>query len=161
MHVHLLTRPDGSVIVVGLAPKARRDGEPDATFAARVLARTLEANPGWKGFPVVTMERVTVEPMLANRRFRNAWTVTAGVLTHDMGKARALRLTEIRAERDRRLATSDGPMLRTQETGTGPQIAAMTAYRQQLRDVPQAIDLSGIVTPEALAAFEPIWPVSP
>ena len=69
-------------------------------------------------------------------------------------------MTEIRAERDRRLVASDGPMLRATERGTPADVAAWKAYRQALRDLPPtarpAVD--ACVTPEVLAAYEPTWP---
>lgn len=161
MFLHVLTRPDGSVLIIGPAPNAQRAGEDEVTFAARVLTRTLEANPAWAAYPVQTVTRASVAAILSNRRFRNAWTVQAGVLTYDMTKARALRMTEIRRARDARLAASDGPMLRVQEQDKAPEIAALKAYRQALRDVPQTTDLSSLTTPDALDAFEPVWPTEP
>ena len=35
---------------------------------------------------------------------------------------------------------------------------AVESVRQQLRDVPQTVDLEGIATPEELEAFQPEWP---
>ena len=163
MHVHLLTRPDGSVIVVGLAPKARRDGEADATFAARVLARTLEANPKWKDYPVMTVPRADVAPMLSNRRFRNAWTLQAGTLTHDMAKVRGIRMEEIRVERYRRLTASDIRLLRARDQGDIVLEQKLITYRQALGDVPgqATADLAQSQTADAIEAYPPPWPVEP
>ena len=190
MLVHFLTRPDGSVIFLRGAVRDRRDGETDEAFAARVLAVTLAkweyrrngesaeahaariADPAqnWKFYPVTLVQKADVQPLLDDYEarvardaltYRDVWTIQAGTLTHDMPKARGLRMAEIRAERDRRLTASDGPMLRAQEAGTPPQIAAMKVARQTLRDVPQTTNLDGLTTVDALAAFEPVWPEMP
>lgn len=36
--------------------------------------------------------------------------------------------------------------------------AKVEAVRQQLREIPETVDLEANSTPEALAAFEPEWP---
>jgi hypothetical protein len=78
----------------------------------------------------------------------------------DTSLARAQRMAEIRAERDRRLIEADGPTARAMEQER-PDKAAWVAYKQALRDVPAVVDLSRIATPDELAAVEPEWPRRP
>ena len=67
-------------------------------------------------------------------------------------------LDQVRQERTRRLAASDGLMLRAQETKQ--KIAEWRAYRQALRDLPASLDLTALA-PGDLEAFTPRWPESP
>jgi len=144
-------RPDGGVSVVTLAEKNRRPAESDDAFFARVIPKT-----GLEGLPYVDVDPAT----LPSRRFRDAWTLTAGKVSHDLPKARALRLAELRAGRDILLAESDGPKLRALERGAAKEIAALDAYRQALRDLPAQAEaeLAAIVRVEDLATYEPTWP---
>jgi hypothetical protein len=103
---------------------------------------------------------------LPSRRWRACWRAdVAGRPGVDLPLARAQRMAEIRAERDRRLAASDGPMLREQEGGTPPRVEALRAYRQALRELPNELERSGTLDrlpdPADLAAFTPAWPAEP
>jgi hypothetical protein len=75
----------------------------------------------------------------------------------DPARARALRLGQIRAARDRLLARLDGPMLRALEGGDQPVLARLQAHRQVLRDLPALAGpvLEALSNPVDLAAF---WP---
>ena len=72
--------------------------------------------------------------------------------------ARAQRLTEIRAEREKWFAALDAEWMKATGQKNTARADAIEAVRQQLRDVPQTVDLEGIATPEALEAFQPEWP---
>jgi len=90
--------------------------------------------------------------------FRDSWRVVGGRVVIDMPLARQQRMNEIRAERDKRLAATDGIFLSAQEQNRANEIAELKAKRQALRDIPQSINLDSITTPDELAAFEPEWP---
>ena len=148
------TRSDGGVSVVCPAPEyvARFATEGEALEAIR--AKDVPAD-------VINVHVCDESAVPVSRRFRNCWRqVGTTPPSVSMPLARAQRMVEIRAERDKRLVVSDGSMLRTQETGTPAQIAALKVYRQALRDVPQTADLSGITTALDLAMYEPAWPVA-
>ena len=93
---------------------------------------------------------------LPNRRFRAAWTKggAANVIV-DVAKARDIRVTEIRAERDIVLAATDGVLLRDQEQGKDTR--DLLTKRQALRDAPQqaVTDLAILRTPDEIAAYTP------
>ena len=149
------SHPSGEgVIVIHPAPKARRPGEDDASFHARVFAQTLAKNPSMQGLASLAL---TVE-QLPSRRFRNAWRLVAGQVVEDLPTCRAIRLTEIRRDRDARLLASDGPYTRALERGED--LTALKAYRQGLRDVPQSAGsaLDACASPSMVAAYEPSWP---
>ena len=105
---------------------------------------------------------VTTAQVPTSRRFRNCWRPNGAGLGVDMPTARAQRMDEIRAERDRRLAATDGEMLREQEQGS-PRATPLAAHRQALRDLPPAAatTLDVVITPEGLDAYQPPWPVKP
>jgi hypothetical protein len=103
---------------------------------------------------------------LPERRWRACWRHDGqGGVRVELPLARAQRLRELRAERDRRLAASDGAMLREQESGTPAGVEALRAYRQALRDLPAVLEQSGALErledAAALAAFTPEWPADP
>lgn len=161
--IHILTCPDGAVMIVHPAPQNRRAGEDDETFAARTLARTLEAHPEWKAYPVVTVDRAAVEPILTNRRFRNAWRYAGGRLDVDMPTARTLWMDEVRTARKPKLEKSDVDLMRAQEGGTAAQIDKVKVYRQQLRDITatERGRVDACSTPAALESLVPQWPLDP
>jgi hypothetical protein len=140
--------PDGSVAVAKVVNAS--------TFAAQVEAPLLRAGARRVYEPTAT------EP-LPDRRWRGCWRLGEnGAVAVDMPLARAQRMAEIRAERERRLAASDGLMLRAQEQGHLAEAEALRVYRQTLRDLPKELaaakTLEALETPEALGAFEPNWP---
>jgi len=98
-----------------------------------------------------------------SRAFRNCWREheTGGVknIVVDMPLARAQKMAEIRAERNKRLAETDGLILRAKETGQAAQESRLALARQALRDLPATVGLDTLATPEALEAFQPNWPV--
>lgn len=147
MHI-AYTRPDGGVSVIVPAPDAKLPTESDADFMARVaLAVPPDAT------------NVTQVETLPTRTFRNAWKVEGGAVAHDMVKARALKMAEIRKERDARLAASDISYMRAQEQNKAPEMASLKGQRQALRDLPDTISLDGINDVATLAAYQPVWPL--
>ena len=79
----------------------------------------------------------------------------------DIPLARVQRLTEIRWERDKRFLPLDNAWMRAIGTQDNATAVATEATRRQLRDVPQiaAVKLGVCTTPDAIAAYEPVWPV--
>lgn len=142
-------RPDGGVSVVHLAPKARLEGESDADFLTRVKAQVL---------PPDALD-VVDNPPLPTRTYRESWELTGGAVQHNMVKASAEKMAEIRAERNARLAATDGPFMAAQEKGDVAETARLKVLRQRLRDVPQTVVLPPAADAEALKAFDPVWPV--
>jgi hypothetical protein len=148
MHV-AYTRPDGGVSVIFPAPKAQLPDESDEAFLARVR----------EAVPPDAKDVTEVSPAdIPTRAYRNAWRLSGGRVQHDMSVARALKMAEIRAERDARLAATDGPFLRAQEHGNQAEIERLKSLRQRLRDIPQTTRLAEVTDPDALKAFAPEWP---
>ena len=130
----VLSHPDGSVIVIHTAPKARRDGEDDATFYARIIARTLEANPTWRKLPGIDVEVSALPP---DRRFRNAWRVSGDAVVVDAASARAAALASLRRRRNELLAASDYTDMSGWRRGKSRAVlTAWSSYREALRDLP-------------------------
>lgn len=151
----IFEREDGSITVRMPAPKSRREGETEENWLTRLGNRR---GPKLQGARLLGVRDEATLP--TNRRFRNCWHCHdgEGVSVH-MPRARAQRMEEIRAERNRRLAASDGAMARANEIGSPEDVSALKVMRQALRDIPQTVDLEAVVTPEELEAFEPVWPV--
>ena len=147
--------PDGSVFVVIPSP------EYVAAFPAAADAmEALKKRPGsvpTNALNVTVCDLADLPP--SGLRFLGAWRYIGGRAVVDLPLARAQRMAEIRAERDKRLVASDGQIARAQDIGTPAEVAALKTYRQALRDVPQAIDLGTLPTAEALATFDLVWPM--
>ena len=78
----------------------------------------------------------------------------------DMARARAIRTDLIRPERNARLLALDADYMIADEAGDSAAKAAVAAKKQALRDLPANIqpDLDAIADPEALEAWQPVWP---
>lgn len=96
-----------------------------------------------------------------SRRFRNSWRWDGTKIEPDLPMCRAQVLAEVRSERDARLAATDGAAVREIERGRPD--AALTTYRQALRDLPDVVegDLAAIHDPAEMEAYAPNWPTAP
>ena len=92
--------------------------------------------------------------------FRDAWVRQGNLLVVDMVKARDIKTTQIREERDRRLLQADDDLKITQDDNDGPREASVRSRRTALRDLPVTIQpvLDAITDPTGLDAYEPVWP---
>ena len=76
----VFTMPDGTVQIVHPAPQAQQAGEADDAFYARIMARTLAANPALAGRPFVD---VLASTLPTSRDKRHAWREKQGRLVVD------------------------------------------------------------------------------
>jgi len=153
-------KPDGSIMVHHPAENTRKPGESDVAFLIRKEARAREASPE-DFIGTVHLGNCEREELPPSRRFRNCWRGDRGKVNVDMPLAREQRMGEIRLERNTLLDESDKEKARLDDVGTTSQKTAIGTYRQALRDLPASIDLEAIRNPEALGAFDPVWPVAP
>ena len=72
----VLSKPDGSVVVIHPAPKARRSDETYEWFYARAVAKTLKANPAWRDLPGIDVD----VDSLPDRASRATWCVRDGAV---------------------------------------------------------------------------------
>lgn len=103
----------------------------------------------------VQIGSVTVDGNLAlpDRTFRNAWALDGDAIVVDMGKARAIQLDKIRAEREPRLAKLDREYMLADEAGDNVGKKAVATKKQVLRDVTADARIAAATTPEELAAL--------
>lgn len=136
-------------------------GESETMYLDRIALAAQTADPGLQECSRAADVDAAVLP--ASRRFRACWRFAAGTVQVHPPAARQQRLDEIRAERNRRLLESDAERARLDEIGTSQQRAALTAYRQQLRDLPAlvSVELVTLTTAEELASYQPAWPTPP
>tara|TARA_Y100000310_G_scaffold107209_1_gene105690 strand:- start:200 stop:697 length:498 start_codon:yes stop_codon:yes gene_type:complete len=87
--------------------------------------------------------------------FFDAWEWLGDGCKVNMPKARVIHMGRIRLQRDAALEALDVPFMRAVETGDAAEQQRIAAAKQQLRDIPQTLDLDGCATPEALGA---VWP---
>lgn len=133
---------------------------PDGSLAltTEIIPGSFIAPDGWAALP-------SQPAHLLPTVFRDCWRwdhANACVIV-DMALARAAKMVEIRAERDKRLTASDGKKARLDDIGTAEQKAAMADYRATLRDIPVAakIDTDLIDNPLTLSTYAPVWPTEP
>lgn len=128
-----------------------RPGETEEAGTERIAKRTAALN-NWRYIGATTVEQL---PPLS---MQEAWTIDANKqLGFDMTKGRALKIAAIRRERGARLQATDAEYIRAFER-QDPDLPAIKAKRQALRDLPQTLDLTIHTTPQALDAFQPEWP---
>lgn len=149
-HVIVYTAAEGGLAIV--RPVATPGAaETEAAFLVRLAAMVVP--PDARDIQVLPASALPDD-----RLFRAAWCAgPSGGVVVDLARARALRLGQIRAARDRLLARLDGPMLRALEAGDQPDLARLQARRQALRDLPALAEaaLDTLSAPADLAAF---WP---
>ncbi len=145
---HAFRRPDGSISVLICPPGMDEDAE-----AARLLSL-----PDYAG--CVGLGRQTLP---SSRRFRDCWRVSGQGVDVDMVAAKAQRLSEVRADRDARLAAADALTLKTMDSAVKADQDKVKTYKQALRDLPTTAQtaINAAATPDALDAYAPPWPVAP
>lgn len=74
----VVQQPSGNVVVIHPAPKARRAGESDSTFHARIFADTLDQG-GWTALPTLEMGSSD----LPARAQRHKWRLQGGQVRVD------------------------------------------------------------------------------
>ena len=88
-----------------------------------------------------------------DRTFRNAWALDGDAIVVDMEKARAIQLSNIRAERAPLLAELDVQYQRADEDGDSEGKAGIRARKQALRDVTKDPRIAKAKTPDELASL--------
>lgn len=141
-------RPDGGVSID--APVARIAD--DAELLAAHIVR-METAHGW-----THRANITAAELRSSRRLRNAWRWVGSGLDVDLPTGREILMTELRVERDTKLAETDGEVLRDQERSQ-PDIG-LRDYRQALRDLPATAvaEVEAITDATALENWQPTWP---
>jgi hypothetical protein len=136
----------------------KRDEETEEAYLARVVARNVEVG----AIPVDAVPVIVAQSELPSRVYRNAWALSNGAVVHDMAVARNMKLGEIRAERNRRLAEKDIEFTRAQGAGNSALAAQVEADREHLRSLTASVaaTLSAIPDVAGLQAFSPAWPVA-
>lgn len=92
----------------------------------------------------------------SNRSFRDAWDFEMdGAISVDMPKAREIHLQRIREARNAKLEALDVETLKAIGAGDDTRRQEVEGIKQQLRDIPEEINLDQYQTPDELQAF---WP---
>lgn len=92
-----------------------------------------------------------------DRYFRPAWIWDGTKIELDLEKCRARHLQKLRKARRNLLQATDAETLKALEGGDVVRLAALTNYRQALRDMPKDVQpmLLSASTPEAIRAVRP------
>lgn len=157
-HCLIWEKPDGSIMVTACAANSQPREGFEGSQRDWWVFRTLEASPElFKG--VVQLPDCQSTELPRSRRFRSCWRNDGkGGVQVKMELAREQRTEEIRAERNSRFASLDGEWMKATGQGDEKRAAEVEAVRQKLRDLPGALKLASLKTPEMLEAFEPVWP---
>lgn len=131
-------------------------------YLDRIALETWAATPALRG--ATRLPNVDRAALPTSRYFRNCWRWDGNRVQTDLALAKAQRLAEIREERNRRLAASDGERARLEEIGTPQQRTALAQYRQRLRDIPLTVEADFAVwlaPADDLERYQPPWPAPP
>lgn len=92
-----------------------------------------------------------------DRYFRDAWIWDGAKISFDLVKCRQRHINKLRKIRDKKLSHSDADFMQALEQNDQIKLEALKAYRQSLRDMPQAIAtiLSTISSPDAIKDIRP------
>ena len=165
--IALWEMPDGRILEWTVALKSRKQDDSgtfleteEECFNRQLTAYEQKPSSWARGARRIGIKQRNELP---SERFRNCWRDSGdGTVKEDMPLARAQRLAEIRAERDRRFPPLDNEWMKATGQGNKTRAAAVEGVRQQLRDIPNKLiadgSLEGIATPEELEAFDPEWP---
>lgn len=94
---------------------------------------------------------VTDADIPSSRYFREAWKVVGGKVVIDMQKAKEIKLSHIRKERNAMLDETDKLFISKLEKGQD--LNDIKSKRQKLRDIPQDAQLDGL-TVDQLESFD-------
>lgn len=154
MKTIIYTRSDGGISILVPTPKHLIEQEVPA-----VKNMTEDQYVEWikkKDAPVgVTCQIVDDSNIPQDRTFRDAFSESPGQVVIDMPKAREIHLGRIREARDKKLAKLDIEIMKANEQNDSEKSKKIIEEKQKLRDLPAAVNLESIKTPEALKAF---WP---
>ena len=117
----------------------RPDGETDDELVARLA--TLRV-PDGVSYTIFDDIDAGVTDFLADRTFRNGWTISSDAVVVDMSKARGIHMDKIRRMRNKELAALDITFMRAVEDDDTDAQATIKAKKQELRDIPQTFDLT-------------------
>lgn len=141
----IYTRPDGGVSVLHPAPRARREGETEDGFAARIAAGCVPG--GATDVRIVDAAAIPVD-----RTFRNAWRVNGSGVYCEMVAAKGIARDMLRAERVERFKTIDGQWMRAMGRGDTAAASAIEAKRETLRNWPADPRIEACGAPDELKA---------
>lgn len=153
-HVRLVfLRPDGGVSIDIPVTRIANDPQRLTKHVAKILENPESA--GWTYQAEVHMENLPV-----GRKLRNAWRWD-GAVSIDVPAGRAELLRQARELRDIKLKETDALAVRGVERGQPD--AALTAYREALRDLPAGVELelADKETAAELEAYAVNWPQEP
>lgn len=144
MKVRIIYNLNGTVSIIHPAPNSRGEDEIEEQWFKRVFDK---ATPF--GLEYNDIEKVQLP---SSRRFRNAWVKDISGIKIDLPKSKEQVFVEVRRVRDKKLVETDGLMSRATDIGTIEEINTIKMQRQELRDLPQNLQLKldGISTIEEL-----------
>ena len=146
----------GQRVVWQMADSSIRVGTWIDKTLAEFIAK-VEAGPDYVG--AIRLPFPADDDPLPDIRWRDCWRNRGDGRIHvDMPMARAQRLEEIRVERNVLFAPLDAEWMKAMGQKNQAEADLMEAKRQQLRDIPNTLDLDSISKLEVLEAFEPEWP---
>ena len=158
--------PDGTVRYATCPRNYKKPGETKAQWLLRAFNKTVKDNPRYAGAKRILKPvmpdgeglKPGPEDHPVEQAFGGAWRhLGGGNIGIDMPAARTIKLDRIRAERDGRFPPLDAEWMKATGQKKTAEADVIEAKRQHLRDIPQTAGLEAITTPEALAAFEPVW----
>ena len=129
--------PDGSILTARL-----KDGVDPQEFVAEHAVGAIR------------FVELPTDPKLG-REFRNAWSLGGDALQVDMPRARQIHLERLRKARDQELDKKDKDFTRAHGKKNQPEQDRIEAERENLRNLPQTVNVTAATTPQELLS---VWP---
>lgn len=140
-------RPDGGTSIVIAAPKESLEKVlgplTDAEYEAHVRERSIPED----ALDVVDIDDSAIPQ---TREFRNAWVLSGANISEDLSKSTAIKLAQVRAERDARLTATDKDYMKALEANDQATLAALKITRQNLRDATNSLKDGSILSVDEL-----------
>lgn len=138
---------NGGLHVVIPCPQAMNPGESEEDFLIRVAKGTIPYGVPYK--------IVNLSDMPPDRTYRGAWEEKNRKITVNMNKARTIHMNHLRNLRKPILEKLDKEAMRAMEDKDDVKLEEIKAKKQVLRDIPQTLDLSEVISPEMLKTIIP------
>lgn len=147
MNVLIIERSDGGVSIAHNPP------DDAAAYVAKWQSSFL--HDGKQQATALSWKLIRRDELIADRTFRDAWTVSGGEIVCDVARAMDIWKNKMRAARAPKLAALDVEYQRADEAGDAVAKTAIAARKKELRDVTAHPSLTGAKTPDEIKA---VWP---
>jgi hypothetical protein len=138
---------NGGIHVIIPCPQAQLTGESEDDFVNRVAKKDVPYGVPYK--------IINTSDIPADRSFREAWEEKNRKISVNINKARTIHMNRLREMRKPIFEKLDVEAVRAMEDKDEEKLEEIKAKKQVLRDIPQTLDLSEVISPDVLKTIIP------